>query len=71
MSHDICDLYLSFSFCVSQLKSRAEGHVARGQAEHHRGHQTTPDCCDTLQKLHDLSGGEPGQQGKYVWSSFV
>ncbi len=60
MSHNIRDLYLSFSFCVSQLKPCAEGHVARGQAEDHRGHQTTPDCCHSLQKLHDISGGELG-----------
>lgn len=61
--------FLSFTHLTShrsclQFEPRAEGHVARGQAEHHRGHQTTSDGSDALQKLHDLAGGEPGQQGE-------
>lgn len=44
-----------------QFQPSAEGNVARGQIEHHRGHQATADGRDTLQKLHDLVGGEPGQ----------
>lgn len=46
-----------------QFQPGAEKDVAWGQAEHHRGHQATADSRNALQKLHDLAGGKPGQQG--------
>lgn len=63
MSHEPVT-YFCYSAFVSQLEPRAESHVARGKTKHHRGHQATPDRCHAFQKLHDLSGGEPGQQGE-------
>lgn len=46
-----------------QFQPGAEEDVAWGQAEHHWGHQATADGRNAFQKLHDLTGGEPGQQG--------
>lgn len=38
--------------------------MAWGEAEDHGGHQTPTDSRYALQELHDLTGGEAGQQGE-------
>ena len=53
----------TFLFSV-QFEPGSEGDVAWGQTQNHWGHQETADSSDTLQKLHDLPGGEPGIQGE-------